>query len=172
VACDSRAVDGDGAVLWDSHQEYYALAGAAALAQDGLFAARDFAARFLGERNLLVNASAIVFRRSALRAALSRCAPALAEYRMAGDWHLYLDLLGRSGGQVAWVAAPLNSHRRHAAGVTAGLDPARHLDEIARAQAHARAVLGAAVDEARQLAYLAEIGAELGVGRKRRRKSK
>ena len=163
VACDSRAIDAQGAELWGSHQEYYARAGVSALAQDGLFAARDFAARFLAERNLLVNASAILFRRTALRAALVRCASALAEYRMAGDWHLYLDLLARSDGQVAWVAAPLNHHRRHAAGVTASLDATRHAEEIARAQAHAHTLLGERTDVARQSAYLAEVTRALGV---------
>ena len=159
VACDSRALDAAGAVLWDSHQAYFAAAGVTALAQDGMFAARDFAERFLAERNLLVNASAILFRRTALLAALARCAPALAQYRMAGDWHLYLDLLARSTGQVAWIAAPLNSHRRHDAGVTARLNPSRHLDEIARAQAHARTLLGDAVDAARQDSYRDEVAA-------------
>ena len=162
VACDSRAIDVVGAELWPSHQDYYAKAGVSELARDGLFAARDFAVRFLAARNLLVNASAILFRRVPLRAALARCAPALAEYRMAGDWHLYLDLLARSEGQVAWVAAPLNHHRRHAAGVTAGLDRARHLDEIARAQVHAVALLGARADVGRQAAYRAEVAEALG----------
>jgi hypothetical protein len=169
VACDSRAVDEAGAVLWESHQEYYRAAGAEALAHDGVFAARDFAARFLAERNLWVNASAILFRRAALLAALERCEAALREYRMAGDWHLYLDLLGRSDGHVAWVAAPLNLHRRHGASVTGQLDPARHLGEIARAQAHARAVLPG-VDAARQAAYREAVAARLAPGPRRRGK--
>jgi len=154
-------VDVAGTVLWDSHQAYFAQAGVTVLAHDGLFAAPDFAARFLGERNLLVNASAVLFRRSTLRAALVRCAGVLAQYRMAGDWHLYLDLLARSSGQVAWVTAPLNRHRRHAAGVTARMDPARHVAEVARVQAHARALLGERVDAGRQRQYLAEVTAQL-----------
>jgi glycosyltransferase involved in cell wall biosynthesis len=173
VACDSRAVDAGGALLWESHQAYYAASGASALARDGVFTARDFAARFLAERNLWVNASAILFRRAALLAALERCAAALPGYRMAGDWHLYLDLLGHSAGHVAWVAAPLNRHRRHAASVTGALEPERHLDEIARAQAHARAVLGegpGGADAARQAAYRDEVAAQLLPARRRRRR--
>ena len=159
IACDSRAVDAAGAELWPSHQAYFAEAGAGAgaLARDGVFEAKAFAAQFLAERNLWVNASAILFRRTALLAALERCGPALAEYRMAGDWHLYLDLLAHAGGHVAWVAAPLNTHRRHGASVTGSLDAARHLDEIARAQAQARAVLGDAADAGRQAAYLTQV---------------
>jgi hypothetical protein len=169
IACDSRAVDEAGAVLWDSHQDYYATAGASALAHDGVFAARDFAARFLAERNLWVNASAILFRRAALLAALERCDAALRQYRMAGDWHLYLDLLGHADGHVAWVALPLNRHRRHAASVTGTMAPDQHLGEIARAQAHARAVLPGA-DAARQAAYRAEVAAQLAPSRRRRKR--
>jgi len=100
-------------------------------------------------------------------AALDRCGPALGAYRMAGDWHLYLDLLGRSEGQVAWVAAPLNLHRRHGASVTARLEPQRHLDEIARAQAHARSVLGPAANPARQDAYRGTVADRLSFQGKR-----
>ena len=161
IACDSRAVDAAGVELWPSHQAYFAEAGAGALARDGVFAAKDFAARFLAERNLWVNASAILFRRTALLAALERCAPALADYRMAGDWHLYLDLLVHAGGHVGWVAAPLNIHRRHAGSVTAGLDGSRHLDEIARVHAHARSLLGETANAVRQASYLAHVGKRL-----------
>ncbi len=177
VACDSRAVDASGAVLWDSHQAYFAAAGVAGLAQDGVFAARDFAASFLAERNLLVNASAILFQREALLAALKRCEKALPDYRMAGDWHLYLDLFGRSSGQVVWVAAPMNAHRRHGGSVTGALDPQRHLDEIARAHAHARSLLGGKGGlEARQRNYRDEVAAALALaenaaGRRRARRN-
>jgi glycosyltransferase involved in cell wall biosynthesis len=175
AACDSRAVAEDGAVLWPDHQDYFALAGAEGLRGDGLFGAREFAARFLGVRNLLVNASALLFRRDALLAALRRCEAALAGYRMAGDWHLYLELLA-PGGAVAWVAAPLNSHRRHGGSVTGALEAGRHLAEIARVQAHALAVLGGdAAMAARQAAYREELAATMGVaggprGRRRGRR--
>ena len=46
------------------------------------------------------------------------------------------------GGTVAYVARPLNTHRRHAASVTHRLPLARHLDEIARMQRHMRTMLG------------------------------
>ena len=168
VACDSQAMDSAGAVLWPSYQPYFATSGAASLAQDGLFDAHDFAARFLGQRNLLLNVSAMLFRRTALLAALDRCGERLAAYRLAGDWRLYLELLAgggaTAGGQVAWVAAPLNRHRRHGASLTGGLEPAVHVAEIARVQADARALLGPLPGLAeRQGAYLAEVAATLDV---------
>jgi glycosyltransferase involved in cell wall biosynthesis len=140
--CDSRSIDADGAGIWPDYQGYYASSGAGALAQDGLFPARDFAARFLAERNLILNASAVLWRRTALLEALRRCTTELQAYRMAGDWRLYLEVLGHSDGQVAWVAQPLNIHRRHAASVTGSLAPDAQVAEIARAQGAALEILG------------------------------
>ena len=105
-----------------------------------MFPAREFARRFLAERNLILNASAVLWRRASLLAALDRCGDDLDGYRLAGDWRLYLELLAASTGRVVVVAAPLNVHRRHAGGVTGSLAPGRHVDEVARVHALARAV--------------------------------
>lgn len=156
--CDSRSIDAEGAPVWPDYQGYYARSGAGELAHDGLYPARDFAARFLAERNLILNASAVLWRRSALLDALTRCAGELDAYRLAGDWRLYLEVLGQSDGMVAWVARPLNIHRRHAASVTARLDPATRLAEISRAQQAALAILGANPElAARQRRYRLEL---------------
>ena len=141
VFCDSRSIDADGRPLWPSYRDYYAASGAAALADGGVFPAREFARRFLAERNLILNASAVLWRRAALLAALDRCGRDLDEYRLAGDWRLYLEVLAASTGRVGVVAVPLNVHRRHAASVTGLLAPGRHLDEIARVHALAQVLL-------------------------------
>ena len=158
--CDSRSIDAQGNPIWPNYQGYFADA-AADLSRDAVFPARDFARRFLAERNLILNVSAVLWRRTALRAALDRCWDRLRDLRMAGDWQIYLDLLAHSDGHVAWVAAPLNIHRRHAASVTGALASRRHLEEIARVQASARdslALDAAAVD--RQTGYLKQVAAQ------------
>lgn len=159
AACDSRAVDEAGRTLWPDHHEAFAAAHAESLAHDGLFSARDFARLVLAERNLLVNASAVLWRRRALRAGLARVGAEIAALRLAGDWRLYLDVLLAGGGSVAWVAEPLNHHRRHEATVTARTEPGRHLGEIARLHATIRKALpdeaGLAARQARYRASLA-----------------
>ena len=50
---------------------------------------------------------------------------------MAGDWRLYLEALAAPDARVAYVAAPLNIHRRHAASVTHSLKAQSHIDEVA-----------------------------------------
>lgn len=160
---DSRAVDADGATLSPDYRRYYAEAGALALAQSSVFPARDFARRFLAERNLILNVSGVLFKREVLAAALGRLGSELDTWRLAGDWRIYLEILTHSEGEVVYIAEPLNIHRRHQAGITQSLDAARHVAEIARMQGIARDLL--ALDEAaiaRQKAYLAAVSAQLG----------
>lgn len=160
VICDSRSIDADGGAVWPSYQDYYAEAGAPGLARDAIMPAREFARTYLAERNLILNASAVLWRRSALLAALDRCRADLNDLRMAGDWRLYVELLAHSDGHIAWVAAPLNVHRRHAASVTGALARDQQALEIGRVQAAARVSLdldGAMV--ARQADYLREVAA-------------
>ncbi|HSO78583.1 MAG TPA: hypothetical protein VLQ88_00200, partial [Chromatiaceae bacterium] len=73
--------------------------------------------------------SGVLFRRSALQAALARVGPALSDWRIAGDWRLYIELC-RAGGAVQYVARPLNQHRRHASSVVGANRLNQHLAEI------------------------------------------
>lgn len=129
--CDSVAIDADGAVSGDGYKPYYAETVGTLLDHDGVFDGPEFVRTALAERNLVLNASAVLFRREALLAALDSCAGALATLRMAGDWRVYIELLNRPGAQLAYVAQPLNRHRRHALSVTHRLAAGAHLDEIA-----------------------------------------
>ena len=140
---DSRAIDGAGKPLLADYQAYYAKGGAALLARDGVFPAAEVLRQCLAQRNLILNVSAVVFRRTALLAALDRCRDALDGFTMAGDWRLYAELL-QDGGRVAYVARPLNVHRRHARSVTHRISTVRHLDEVARMHSHMRATIGKA----------------------------
>ncbi len=165
---DSRAIDAQGEIVIPSYRPYCAqTAGVGALDADDVFAARGFARRFLAERNLILNASAVLWRRSALRAAFARAGEAASELALAGDWRLYLEALigegaAETGASVAYVAAPLNHHRRHRESVTARLDPARHIEEIRALHRFAAARLGAGKAlRARQAEALRRIIAEL-----------
>jgi hypothetical protein len=128
---DSRAIDATGKTLMADYQRYYAESGAPALGQSFTMPGRDFATNFLATRNLILNVSAVLFRRTALLAALDRLGTELDQFKLAGDWRVYLEILTTQPGSVAWVAEPLNHHRRHERGITASLAPERHLDEIA-----------------------------------------
>ena len=96
--------------------------GAGRLEQTEVFEAKAFVHRFLSVKNLILNVSSVVWRRDALLRALTACEADLADFRMAGDWRLYLEALALPGAKVGYEAEPLNVHRRHATSVTHALD--------------------------------------------------
>ena len=93
----------------------------------------EFAARFLAVKNVILNVSGVLFRRSALLAALDRLGPELTGYAVAGDWRLYAEIC-LAGGKVVYEPGALNGHRRHQASVTHALKASRHLEEIRQMQ--------------------------------------
>ena len=163
--CDSSALDAAGAVLSDSYKSYYNRVAPGLLAADADFDGREFLSRCLAERNIILNVSGVLWRRRALLAGLERCGPALAEYRVAGDWLLYTDILSQPGAAVCYVAEPLNRHRRHGDSVTHALDAKRHIKEIAAVQKVVATMLkGDQKLRRRQAAYLTEVTGYLGAG--------
>ena len=162
--CDSRAVDSEGLTVSDSYKPYYATTAGTILEADGLHEGPAFVQACLSERNLILNASGVLFNRAALRAALARCGDELTSFRIAGDWRLYIELLRQEGAQVAYVADPLNIHRRHASSSTHRLAAQKHLGEVARIHrliGKQPMVLDA--DRSRQRAYRAQLAQQFGL---------
>lgn len=162
---DSRTIHADGSAQWESYKGYYASVEPGALSRSEVFEAEEFVRRFLGVKNLILNVSAVVWRREALLRALDACGEELKGYRMAGDWRLYLEALRPKGARIAYEATPLNVHRRHAESVTHALKADLHVAEIARCHAAARAAVPAEAGKALrpvQETYLAEVAQQLG----------
>jgi glycosyltransferase involved in cell wall biosynthesis len=160
---DSAAIDADGAPLWPSYKSYYAGVAPDALSRTGIFEAEDFVQRFLSVKNLILNVSAVIWRRKALLAAMDACEADLQTYKMAGDWRLYLQALSGSGARVAYCAEALNTHRRHAASVTHALNADKHVAEIAACHTFAKSAFALGPDvEKSQATYLREVSAQLG----------
>ncbi|WP_428390614.1 glycoside hydrolase family 99-like domain-containing protein [Lichenicoccus sp.] len=162
--CDSRSIDADGALIGDSYKPYYAATAGTTLDQDGLHDGEAFIQSCLAERNLILNASGVLFSRAALKAALARCGESLFAFRMAGDWRLYIELLRQPGARIAYVADPLNIHRRHGESATHRLVGQKHLGEVARIH---RLVGGGPTlldaDRMRQRAYRDQLAQQFGL---------
>ena len=126
---DSAAVDGSGVPLRDTYKDYYRLAVDDLMDSDFVMDGPEFVRRCLAERNLLLNVSAVVWRRRELATALHGAVDELRDFRLAGDWYLY-NLVGLAGSNVVYVAESLNIHRRHADSVTGSLNLERHLQEV------------------------------------------
>ncbi|NNM57522.1 glycosyltransferase, partial [Acidocella sp.] len=162
---DSRAVDETGKQVMPSYQSYYFDSGVKELAASGIWEAQTFAQRILAVRNLIPNVSAVLWRREALLAALD-AVPDIEIWRLAGDWRLYLALLTGQPGSVVYLAEPLNTHRRHAGGVTQRLSPKAHTAEIAAMhKIIVKTLKPGKHTQAEQAAYLARIHAQLNPAR-------
>lgn len=140
--CDSAAIDADGQRFMADSKAYYAVLGETVLSADALLETRDFAARCLCPRNLVLNVSAVLWRRTALHAALERIGDEAQTWHNAADWRVYAEACALPG-IVAYVAAPLNEHRRHAGSVTAGTPAMQHYGEVVRMLTRMRVQLGA-----------------------------
>ncbi|MBB4198015.1 hypothetical protein CCR94_05050 [Rhodoblastus sphagnicola] len=131
--CDSRAIGPDGALIYDDYKGYYREMGDTGLDADGSFSADDFLRRFLSLRNLILNASAVVWRKDALADVFARLGDEAFYLQCAGDWRIYIEYCATSR-PVLYSSQVLNLHRRHDQSVTHALDRNIHYNEIVYAQ--------------------------------------
>ncbi len=86
----------------------------------------------LSVKNTIPNVSAALFRRDVFRATIENSFDEIASFRVAGDWCAYVGVLSK--GDIAFISAPLNFHRRHSDSVTINRFGLPELAEIARMQ--------------------------------------
>lgn len=127
----SKQVDEDGNVLAQNYLDYtkdISDRWRKSYVNDG----RDEISDSMVIKNTIPNVSAVLFRRKALETALADIGDDLFDYRIAGDWLVYLHVLLQ--GKVYYNEKSLNLHRRHSSSVTNALDASRHLEEVCRLQ--------------------------------------
>lgn len=151
--CDSWQIDEDGQRIGDSYKPYVNEENPGAFDHSFIMEGREFLEKFLTIKNVILNVSGVVFRRDALQAAMAHIGDELFEYRVAGDWRIYIELCAM-GGKVVYEAEPLNGHRRHRTSVTHALDNKRHLAEIKMMQSKCTALLGRHSASVAQTSYV------------------
>ena len=160
AVADSKIIDAAGKMLAPDYQPAYRAAGAY-LAKTQIFDGKIFAKNCLAVQNLVFNVSAVLWRRGALLHALNACGEDLKTLKIAGDWRLYLEILTQPGAKIAFLAEPLNRHRRHAHSAVSDASAAIHLAEIETMQRlAAQKVQLAPARRAAQAAYLQTLKAE------------
>lgn len=129
--CQSRQVTENGVILADNyldytddidhrwHEDYF---GA------GIREVREA----LSIKNVIPNVSAVLFRRIALLQALEELGSDLFEFKIAGDWLVFIHVLLQ--GDMYYSAKSLNDHCRHSKSVTTSIIKETHLSEVKRAQ--------------------------------------
>ena len=160
--CESRQIDGEGALLADNYLDYVAEIDADRWKAAYVVSGTEEIGKALYLKNTIPNASAVLFRRDALLAMLREHGDEVMSYRNAGDWVAYIRLLER--GSIAFCPRAMNAHRRHQGSVTIGNANERHLQEIARVQTETivRHRLGQGQPE-KARAYLEKVARQFGL---------
>jgi glycosyltransferase involved in cell wall biosynthesis len=132
--CDSWQIDGEGRKIGNSYTPYVDDIEPGVLLRDFTMPGRVFLQKFLGVKNVILNMSGVLWRRSVLEAALTAAGADIDRLKLAADWRLYIQacLLDIS---VSYIARALNGHRRHERGITMSLDKDSHLAELRQMQA-------------------------------------
>jgi glycosyltransferase involved in cell wall biosynthesis len=130
--CESRQIDENGSITAPDYRDYVEDVSKTRWRQAYVRDGSDEIVNALAIKNTIPNVSAVLFRREPLAAVLSEKLEAIASYRQAGDWYVYMEVLER--GKVAFNPANCNSHRRHSASVVGAVAKGALLEEIAGMQ--------------------------------------
>lgn len=134
----SQQMDMLGAITDDSYLAYTGSVSqrwTQSFCVDGFVEIRDG----LSVKNTIPNVSAALMLRSALLDTFTELGEKLYEFKVAGDWLVYLHLLKKGGAN--FCAESLNQHCRHQGSVTSALQLQRHLAEVVEVQKQAAALV-------------------------------
>ncbi|MBM3393558.1 MAG: glycosyltransferase, partial [Betaproteobacteria bacterium] len=113
-------------------------------------------------KNTIPSVSAALFRRTALVRAFESAGARLFDFKVAGDWLLYLEVLKQ--GRMVFRNRSLNLHRRHDASITQALAAKQHLEEVRQLQRLAMSLSQPSEDVAlRAGRYLEHVRSYLGI---------
>lgn len=101
----------------------------------------DFLRDCLSVRNVILNVSSAVWSKESLVCALDSVGKSLLDFKVAGDWRLYVEICKSADCDIVYVPEALNGHRRHSTSVTHALNAFKHVKEITDMQALANAFM-------------------------------
>ncbi len=161
---DSKQIDSDGEPLGDSYGFYYRDIDADLFQKSRSMKGAEFVRRAMTVKNCILNVSSAMWRTQALRDALAAEKDAVLAHKLVGDWRLYVRVLLQPNARVAYLAKPLNTHRRHAESVTHALDAQLHLDEISAIHALIRDALTLETEQVSKMTdYIAQLRVQFGL---------
>lgn len=130
--CESKQMAETGELICEHYRDYVADISVDKWTQSYIADGKQEISSALAVKNTIPNVSAVVFKRAIIEDVLERYFDDIRQFRVAGDWMVYLRMADR--GMIAFVPEPLNRHRRHAASVTIGGDAEALLKEIRSVQ--------------------------------------
>ncbi|WP_119463803.1 glycoside hydrolase family 99-like domain-containing protein [Vibrio sp. PID23_8] len=115
---DSKQIDENNVHLADNYRYYYDADMQACLDKPGVYEGSDIIESCLAIKNQFMNVSSVVFNRQALVSCFDENIHELLEFKVAGDWFVYVKLLSKKTARCKLIPDSLNTHRRHSRSVT------------------------------------------------------
>lgn len=139
---DSWQMDTDGRLLGDSYRSYMNDTNTSHFDKPFCMDGVEFVRNTLAFKNVILNVSSVVFKREALVAAIESAGDNLFDYKVAGDWMLYVLISLQENACISYCPLALNGHRRHQSSVTHSLNNEKHFNEILEVQQFIEQCLG------------------------------
>lgn len=127
---DSWQIDENGWRIGESYSRYCGVYTDNLFDDDFRLPGSTFLRDCLSVRNVIMNVSAVIWKKSALLEAFNDVGEDIMAYRVAGDWLLYTEVCKLQESEIVYVAKALNGHRRHQTSVTHALNTDKHIAEI------------------------------------------
>lgn len=156
---DSRQIDQNNELLAEDYHYYYDGKMIEKLENSGIYNGAKILSDCLSIKNQFMNVSSIVFDRKSVKAVFDEHMSQILEYKVAGDWFVYVRLLSEVGATCKMIGSSLNIHRRHQGSVTRSNYDVQ-LKEITGIQKMCAHLVD--VDEKLQTDYLIEVKKVLG----------
>jgi len=115
---DSEQIDGKDQHLADDYRYYYDESMIEKLDKPDVYNGKDVIKDCLSVKNQFMNVSSIVFNTREIKECINNNIDELCEFKVAGDWFIYIKLLLNKTAKCKLVAESLNTHRRHSDSVT------------------------------------------------------
>lgn len=154
----SKMIDENGTLLGDNYFCWTDDISTADWQKDYVMDAMDEIKEHLAVKNTIPNVSAVVFRNRDMSSLLDDS----LQYKVAGDWVFYVNLLKR-GGKTAFIAKNCNMHRRHTGSVTDALKLEQHFKEICDVQDMAAELSDTGVPNEKAKVYREKVRNDFGL---------
>jgi glycosyltransferase involved in cell wall biosynthesis len=115
---DSKQIDENDKRLADDYRYYYDQSMVKLLGKPATYSGKQVIEDCLSIKNQFMNVSSVVFAKQDLVNCFDKHMDELLEFKVAGDWFVYVQLLLQKDASCKLIGESLNVHRRHPGSVT------------------------------------------------------